>query len=90
MNVVAMINDLRHELERIDGLILALESFRSGRRRGRPPKALQALRAQADMGSSPVAQRAAAALKDAPAPSAGKSKKRPGRPAAKKASKPKP
>jgi hypothetical protein len=85
MNVIAMISDLRRELERIDGLILALESLRSGRRRGRPPKALQALRLGFDAGSSPTAQKAAAAVKDAATQSAGRGRKR----AAKKTSKPK-
>ncbi len=56
MNVVAIINELRQELERIDGLILALESLRSGRKRGRPPKALQALRAGGGGGSSAAAK----------------------------------
>lgn len=82
MNVVTIINELRTELERIDGLILALESLRTGRRRGRPPKALQALRAAAVADSSPASQKAAAAVKDA--------SKKPVRPRkAKKASKPK-
>jgi hypothetical protein len=67
MNVVAIINELRRELERIDGLILALESLRGGRRRGRPPKALQALRAGAVAASSPATKKAAAAVKDASA-----------------------
>ncbi len=82
MNIVAIINELRHELERIDGLILALESLRSGRRRGRPPKALQALRSGASAGSSVNAQKAAAAVKGAAA--------KPKKAASKKTSKPKP
>ena len=82
MNIVAIINELRNELERIDGLILALESLRSGRRRGRPPKALQALRSGTAASSSLNARKAAAAVKGA----ASKTKKEP----SKKASKPKP
>lgn len=89
MNVVAIINELRRELERIDGLILALESLQSGRKRGRPPKALQALRAGVDPGSSRVAQRAAAAVKDSAAASAKGKKTGAGKRASKKASKPK-
>jgi hypothetical protein len=65
MNVIAIINDLRRELERIDGLILALESLRAGRRRGRPPKALQALRAGAGPTDSPTAKRAAEVVQNA-------------------------
>ncbi len=65
MDVVTIINELRRELERIDGLILALEALQSGRRRGRPPKALQALKDEAIAGSSPAARRAAAAVKQA-------------------------
>jgi hypothetical protein len=45
MDVVQIIKELRQELERIDSLILALDSLQSGRRRGRPPKLLQQLRA---------------------------------------------
>lgn len=45
MDVVEIIKELRQELERIDSLILALDSLQSGRRRGRPPKLLQQLRA---------------------------------------------
>jgi hypothetical protein len=44
MDVVEIIRELRQELERIDSLILALDSLQSGRRRGRPPKLLQQLR----------------------------------------------
>ena len=89
MNVNAIISELRHELERIDGLILALEALRSGRRRGRPPKALQALRSGAGSGSSPAAQQAAAAVEEAAAQPAGRIKKSKPMPAAKKRSKPK-
>lgn len=88
MNVVAIINELRCELERIDGLILALESLRSGRKRGRPPKALQALRSGIDGNASRVAQRAAAAVKDAANGTAKRSKKAVGKRAPKKTSKP--
>ncbi len=45
MDVVEIIKELRQELERIDSLILALDMLQSGRRRGRPPKLLQQLRA---------------------------------------------
>ena len=88
MNVIAIISELRRDLERINGLILALEALRSGRRRGRPPKALQALRAGTDTGSSPVEQQAAAAVREAATQPASRNKK--GGPAAKKkSSKPK-
>lgn len=88
MNVVAIINELRRELERIDGLILALESLRSGRKRGRPPKALQALRSGIDGNASRVAQRAAAAVKDAATDSEKGRKKALSKRAPKKTSKP--
>lgn len=65
MDVIAIINELRKELERIDGLIIALESLQAGRRRGRPPKALQQLRAGAIAQESPAARRAAKAVKKA-------------------------
>ncbi|MDA0205589.1 MAG: hypothetical protein O3A53_07560 [Acidobacteria bacterium] len=87
MNVVAIISELRRDLERIDGLILALEALSSGRRRGRPPKALQALLSGTNTGSSPVERQAAAAIKEAATQPATRNKK--GRPAAKKSSKPK-
>jgi hypothetical protein len=58
MDVVEIIKELRQELERIDSLILALDMLQSGRRRGRPPKLLQQLRA-ARSGSSDVAKAAA-------------------------------
>ena len=47
MDVIAIIADLRKELERIDQLILALDTLQHGRRRGRPPKLLQELRQRA-------------------------------------------
>lgn len=90
MNVTAIIGELRLELERIDTLILALEALQSGRKRGRPPKALQALRSGAAIGSSPAARQAAAAVRETAAESAKRGKKRVGRPAGKKKSKPKP
>ncbi len=65
MDVVTIINELRRELERIDALILALESLQSGRRRGRPPKALQDLRAGRVPGNSPATKRAAQAVQEA-------------------------
>jgi len=77
MDVIGIINELRKELERIDGLIIALESLQAGRRRGRPPKALQQLRAGAMEQESPVARRAAKAVKKA-------SKKKAAKKAAKK------
>ena len=48
MDVTRIISKLRKELERIDKTILALNSLETGKRRGRPPKLLQELRAQAD------------------------------------------
>lgn len=65
MDVIAIINELRKELERIDGLIIALESLQAGRRRGRPPKALQQLRAGSLTQESPAARRAVKAVKKA-------------------------
>lgn len=47
MDIVEIIGELRKELERIDKLILALDTLQTGRRRGRPPKLLQELRAEA-------------------------------------------
>lgn len=63
MDIVAIINELRTELDRIDGLIAALEGLQSGRRRGRPPKALQALRSGAAPVGSPAVRRAVKAVK---------------------------
>ena len=45
MDIAAIIRELRNELERIDRLILALDTLHAGPRRGRPPKLLQQLRA---------------------------------------------
>jgi len=47
MDVIEIIGELRKELERIDKLILALDSLQTGKRRGRPPKLLQQLRQDA-------------------------------------------
>ena len=74
MDVIGIINELRKELERIDGLIIALESLQAGRRRGRPPKALQQLRTGAMDQESPAARRAAKAVKKAAKKSATKKK----------------
>ena len=63
MDVIAIINELRKELERIDGLIIALETLQAGRRRGRPPKALQQLREGKLGEDTPVGRRAAKAAK---------------------------
>ena len=63
MDVVSIINELRKELERIDGLIIALEALQAGRRRGRPPKALQQLRSGSLGEDSPAARRAAKVAK---------------------------
>ena len=63
MDVIAIINELRRELERIDGLIIALETLQAGRRRGRPPKALQQLREGKLGEDTPVGRRAAKAAK---------------------------
>jgi hypothetical protein len=51
MDIQEVVKELRKELERIDGLILALDSLQSGRRRGRPPKLLQQLRASSLTGT---------------------------------------
>ncbi len=51
MDIVTIVKELRQELERIDTLILALDSLHTGRRRGRPPKLLQELRRGAEPGS---------------------------------------
>lgn len=47
MVIEEIIKELRAELKRIDKLILALDSLNTVRRRGRPPKLLLELRAQA-------------------------------------------
>lgn len=47
MDVIEIIGELRKELERIDKLILALDTLQTGKRRGRPPKLLQQLRQEA-------------------------------------------
>ena len=51
MDIVTIVKELRKELERIDNLILALDSLHTGRRRGRPPKLLQELRRGAEPGT---------------------------------------
>jgi len=48
MEIVHIIKELRAELQRIDTLIVALEGLHSGRRRGRPPKALLEFRDESD------------------------------------------
>ena len=48
MDVTAIIRELRKELDRIDKAILSLDSLGSGKLRGRPPKLLQELRAEAE------------------------------------------
>ena len=63
MDVVSIINELRKELERIDGLIIALEALQAGRRRGRPPKALQQLRSGNIGDDTPATRRAAKAVR---------------------------
>ena len=72
MDIVSIISELRKELERIDGLILALEALQAGRRRGRPPKALQKLRAGPTAEDTPAVRRAAKAVQEASAKKAGK------------------
>jgi hypothetical protein len=47
MVIEDIIKELRAELKRIDKLILALDGLNTVRRRGRPPKLLLELRAQA-------------------------------------------
>ena len=53
MDVTQIIGELRKELERIDKLILALDSLQTGKRRGRPPKLLQQLRQEAEAKAAP-------------------------------------
>ena len=53
MDVIAIIGELRKELERIDKLMLALDSLQTGKRRGRPPKLLQQLRQEATATAAP-------------------------------------
>ncbi len=75
MDIVTIIKELRKELERIDGLIIAIETLQAGRRRGRPPKALQALREGVDTSASPAARRAAKAVSKASTKPASRKKK---------------
>lgn len=63
MDVIAIINELRKELDRIDGLIIALETLQAGRRRGRPPKALQQLREGRFGEDTPAGRKAAKAVR---------------------------
>ena len=74
MDIVTIIKELRQELERIDTLILALDSLHTGRRRGRPPKLLQELRRGAEPGS--LTTRRAAADKTAKKSAKKKAKKK--------------
>ena len=53
MDVIEIIGELRKELQRIDQLILALDSLHTGKRRGRPPKLLQQLRQEAAAKAAP-------------------------------------
>ena len=53
MDVIAIIAELRKELERIDKLMLALDSLQTKKRRGRPPKLLQQLRQEAAAKAAP-------------------------------------
>ena len=53
MDVIEIIGELRKELDRIDKLILALDSLQTGKRRGRPPKLLQQLRQEAAAKTAP-------------------------------------
>ena len=53
MDVIEIIAELRKELERIDKLILALDTLQTGKRRGRPPKLLQQLRQEAAAKAAP-------------------------------------
>lgn len=75
MDIIAIINELRKELERIDGLIIALETLQVGRRRGRPPKALQQLRSGALAEDTPAVRHAAKAVKKAASKEAAGKKK---------------
>ncbi len=53
MDIGAIIRELRNELERIDRLILALDTLHTGPRRGRPPKLLQQLRSASEPSKIP-------------------------------------
>ena len=53
MDVIEIIAELRKELERIDKLILALDTLHTEKRRGRPPKLLQQLRQEAAAKAAP-------------------------------------
>lgn len=73
MVIEDIIKELRAELKRIDKLILALDSLNTVRRRGRPPKLLLELRAQA------AKEAAAASGQGNPGKKSAKARKRPAR-----------
>ena len=54
MDIAAIIRELRNEIERIDRLILALDTLHTGPRRGRPPKLLQQLRRASEPKKTPT------------------------------------
>ena len=54
MDIGAIIRELRKELERIDRLIVALDTLHTGPRRGRPPKLLQQLREASEASKTPA------------------------------------
>ena len=54
MDITTIIRELRNELERIDRLILALDTLHTGPRRGRPPKLLQQLRGASERSKMPT------------------------------------
>ena len=63
MDIAAIIRELRDEIERIDRLILALDTLHAGPRRGRPPKLLQQLRAASKPSKTPTKKSARKAKK---------------------------
>ena len=65
MDVTEIIGELRKELDRIDKTILALDTLEPGKRRGRPPKLLQQLRAEAEaQNRKPAARKKARRAQD--------------------------
>lgn len=68
MEIVHIIKELRAELQRIDTLIVALEGLHSGRRRGRPPKALLEFRDESLDAPKKTAKKKAAKKKKKAAP----------------------
>ncbi len=54
MDIGAIIRELRKELERIDRLIVALDTLHTGPRRGRPSKLLQQLREASEASKTPT------------------------------------